>query len=102
MANMTKQMREVMQRRQILLSRISAQREELAEIGVRWTVPLRFADQTWLAVRFLRSHPVLLAGVASLIAVRRRGVIGFAKVAWRLWKSYRYADNFVKNVTSRL
>ena len=99
---MDKQMHEVMQRRQVLLSRISAQREELAEISVRWTVPLRFADQTLLAVRFLRSHPVLLAGVASLAVVRRRGVIGFAKITWRIWKSYRNAGNFVKNVTSRL
>ncbi|HEU0282750.1 MAG TPA: YqjK-like family protein, partial [Gallionella sp.] len=63
---MNKQMLEVMQRRGELLARIASQREQVAEIGARWQAPLTLADQGLAAMRFLRSNPVLVAGVAAL------------------------------------
>ena len=96
---------EVMQRRQALLAKISDQREQLAEIGVRWQPALRLADGALVAARFLRSHPVLpagLAGLAGLVVVRRNGLAGLVKGARRVWNAYRYINEFSKKITPRL
>lgn len=87
---MNKQMSAVMQRRSELLARIAAQREQVADVGARWQAPLALADQGLAVVRFLRSHPVLVAGVAALLVIRRRGVVGLVKGGWRVWKGYRF------------
>ena len=100
-----------MQRRQALLAKISDQREQLAEIGVRWQPALRLADGALVAARFLRSHPVLLAGLAGLagmaglaglVVVRRNGLAGLVKGARRVWNAYRYINEFSKKITQRL
>lgn len=87
---MNEQLQAVMQRRGELLAKISSQREQVAQIGTRWQVPLALADQGLAAWRFLRSRPLLVAGVAALLVWRRRGLAGLAKTGWKLWKSYRY------------
>lgn len=97
---MNKQMAEVMQRRGELLARIAAQREQVAGIGVRWQAPLAFADQGLTVVRFLRSRPVLVAGVTVLFVIRRRGVLGLLKSAWQVWKGYRYFTAFSARLSS--
>lgn len=99
---MNKQMIEVMQRRGELLSRIAAQREQAAALGARWQAPLAVADQGLAVLRFLRSNPVLVAGVAALVVIRRRGVTGLVRVVWRAWKGYRYFTRLSKYLSSRL
>ena len=99
---MNKQMLEVMQRRRELLARIASQREQVAEIGARWQAPLAIADQGLAALRFLRSNLVLVAGVAALFMIYRRGVVGLVKGAWRVWKGYRYFTAFSAKLSSRL
>lgn len=101
MLTMNKQMLEVMRQRGELLARIASQREQVAGIGVRWQTPLALADQGLAAVRFLRSNPVLVAAVAALFVIRRRGVVGLMKVAWRVWKGYRAITAFSAKLTSR-
>lgn len=86
---MSRQLSAVMQRRGELLAKIASQREQMAEIGARLRAPLELADRGVAAVRFLRSNPVLVAGVIAALAIRRRGVMGVAIVAWRVWKGYR-------------
>ncbi|MFA6971481.1 MAG: YqjK-like family protein [Gallionella sp.] len=88
----------VMQRRQVLLEKIAIQREQLAEIGSRWQPGLQVADQAVLAMGFMRSHPVLLAGLAGLVVVRRRGLAGLLRGTWRVWKAYRFAREFSKKI----
>lgn len=78
-----------MQRRGELLARIASQREQMAEIGARLQTPLEWGDRGVAAVRFLRSNPVLVAGVIAVLLIRRRGVAGMAVFAWRVWKGYR-------------
>jgi len=81
----------VMLRRSELVARIAAQREQVAEIGVRFKTPLAYADKGLAVARFLRAHPVLFAGAVALLPIRRGGVlIGLVKGAWRAWKGYRY------------
>ena len=91
---MNHQMIEVMRRRSELLARISSQREQVAEIGMRWQPALGLADQGVSAVRFLRSHPVVVAGAIALLVVRRRGLIGLVKTSLGVWKGYRYIKAF--------
>ncbi len=98
---MNSQMSVVMQRRGELLARIAAQREQVAEIGVRWQAPLALADQGLAVVRFLRSHPVLVAGVVALFVIRRRGVVGLVKGGWRVWKGYRFLAVFAEKLSPR-
>ena len=78
-----------MQDRSELLARITAQREEITEIGTLWRFPLALGDQGVVAVRFLRRHPLLVAGVVSLFVIRRRGLAGLVMGGWRVWKKYR-------------
>jgi len=91
-----------MQRRGELLARIAAQREQVAEIGARLQTPLAIADQGLAVARFLRSNPVLVAGVTALFVVRRRGMLGLIKGAWSMWKKYRYLGVIAGNLASRL
>lgn len=98
---MNRQMLEVMQRRGYLLARIASQREQVAQIGARWEAPLAFADKCLAAVRFLRSRPVLVASVASLFIVRRRGLIGLARGGLLAWRGYRYFVAFSAKLSPR-
>lgn len=96
MPAMNKPMREVMRRRGELLARIAAQREQIAAIGAHYRAPLALADKGWSAVRFLRSNFVLVAGVAALIVIQRRGVTGLAKLGWKIWGVYKSVRSFVE------
>ncbi|MDO8206983.1 MAG: YqjK-like family protein [Gallionella sp.] len=96
---MGKRSQEVMQRRQMLLARINVQREQLAEIGTRWQPAFQVADLTVLAVGFMRSHPVLVAGLAGLAVVRRRSLAGLARGAGRVWRAWCYVNEFSKKIT---
>ena len=86
---MNNQLSVVMQRRGELLARIASQREQMAEIRVRFQAPLALVDHGIAAVRFLRSNPVLAAGVIAALVICRRGVVRVAGVAWGVWKGYR-------------
>ncbi|MCX7192528.1 MAG: YqjK-like family protein [Proteobacteria bacterium] len=98
---MDKRRLQVMQRRQALLAKISGQREQLSEIGTRWQPALHVADQAWLAARFMRRHPLLVAGLAGLAVVRRSGVTGLVKGAWRVWKGYQLLNALSRKITPR-
>lgn len=97
-----KQMFAVMQRRAELQAKIAAQRGQLAEIGARWQTPLAVADQGLAAARFLYANPVLVAGVAALLVVRRRGMVGLMIGMWRVWKGYRYFTAVSAKLSARL
>ena len=99
---MNKQMLEIMQRRGELLARIAAQREQVAEAGARWKAPLALADRGLAAARFLRARPLLVAGIAALFVIRRRGAAGMVTGAWRMWKLYKSAVSFSAKMTARL
>lgn len=87
---MNEKMFELRQSRGELLARIAAQREQMTEIGMQWRIPLALADEGVAAVRFLRCHPLLVAGVVAFSVIRRRGVAGLVRGMWLVWKGYRY------------
>jgi hypothetical protein len=98
---MNNKMHNLMHRRGELLAEIAVQREQMIEIGAHWQPALALADEGVAAVRFLRSHPLLSAGVAAFFAMRYRGVAGLASGAWRVWKGYRYFTFFATKLLSR-
>jgi hypothetical protein len=71
---------ELMQNRSKLLARIAAQRELMTGIEADWRAPLALADRGVAVVRFLRCHPLLVAGVS---------VVGLMWGVWRARKGYR-------------
>lgn len=97
---MNDRMLEVMQRRGELLAKIAVQREQMAEIGARCHFPMELMDRGMAAARFLRSHPVLTAGIAALFVVRRRGMAGLARSGWRVWKGYRFLAELSRKLRS--
>jgi len=99
---MNEQMLAVMHRRGELLAKIAAQREQLSEAGTRWQTPLALADQGLAIVRFLRSRPVLVAGVVVLFIIRRRGLMGLARSGVLAWRGYRYFTAASGKLSSRL
>lgn len=100
MFTMNDQMLALKQRRSELLANIAEQREQVAEIGTCLRSPLALADQGLVVVRFLRSRPVLVAGVAALFVIRRRGMASLVKGAWRVWKGYRQLSAFSEKLSS--
>lgn len=91
---MNERMLVVMRRRGELLEKIAAQREQIAEAGAHWQAPLALADQGLAVVRFLRARPALIAGLAALLVIRKRGVAGLIRAGWMAWKGYRYLSTF--------
>lgn len=95
---MNSELSAVMQRRGDLLAKTALQREHLAEIGARLQTPLAWAARGLAVARFLRSNPVLVAGVTAALVIRRRSVVGIARVARQVWKGCR---SFAR-ITSKL
>lgn len=98
---MTEKMSELMQTRGELLARIAVQREQMSEIEAEWRAPLAVADQGVVAVRFLRRHPWLVAGVVAVFVIRRRSVAGLAWGVWRAWKGFRDFTSISAKLSSR-
>jgi len=91
----------LMQSRGELLARISSQREQMIEIGSELQGPLAIVDEGLDAVRFLRRHPLLVAGAILVVVMRRRGVAGLVGGIWGVWKGYRYFAYLSEKLLSR-
>lgn len=98
---MNNEMYAVVRRRGELLARIAAQRGQVAEIGERLRTPLALGDLGVAAARFLRSSPVLGAGVIAALVIRRRGVAGMARFFWRVWRGCRYYARISAKLSSQ-
>ena len=101
---MSSQLHELMQKRSVLLARIAAQREQVAAETARLKLPLAVADRGLEAARYLRAHPLILVGVAGVVAflaVRRNGLVGLAGNAMRLLNLYNSARSFSAKSVSR-
>jgi hypothetical protein len=83
-------MTELELRRGELLARIAAQRDQMSEIGVGFRMPLSLADRGVEVARFLRSHPLLAAGVIAIVVFHRRSVTALMARLLGVWKGFRY------------
>jgi hypothetical protein len=98
---MNEKMFELKQSRGELLARIAAQREQMTEIGMHWRTPLALADEGVAAVRFLRCHPLLVAGVVAFSVICHCGAAGLVSGVWLVWEGYRYFTFFSARLSPR-
>ncbi len=81
---------ELLLRRDRLLERCAAQRDDLAVLAQRLDGPLRLADRGIAGVRYVRAHPLALGAVVGLAAVMgRRRLWKWAQRGFIGWRAYR-------------
>jgi hypothetical protein len=81
---------DILLKRERLLARCAAQRDDLALLVRQLDGPIKVADRGIAAVRYLRVRPLLLGAVVALIAViQRRGLWKWAKCGLVAWRAYR-------------
>ena len=82
---------EIETKRARLLERAARERESAGKVLQSWTQPLGFVDRCLGAVRFVVSHPPILAGAILVFALLRpRSTFKWARRAFGLWQSYRW------------
>jgi hypothetical protein len=91
MSSLDMRLMEIALRKDRLKMRADIQRQDMHELFREVDGPARIVDRGFEAVHFLRNHPALVAaGVAGLLALRRRSVLSIAGSllsAWRLWNA---------------
>jgi hypothetical protein len=81
---------DVAYKREQLLARCDAQREDLAALIEQFAGPLKIADGAIAGVRYFRSHPLALGAVTALLAAARgRGLWKWVKRGLLAWRAYR-------------
>ena len=80
---------DIMVKRERLLARCAAQRNDVAALAQRWQGPLRVADHVLGAVQYVRGNPVV-AGVAAalLVVIERRHLWKWGQRGYVVWRSY--------------
>jgi hypothetical protein len=74
-----------------LIERAARERADLAQTLQSWMQPLGFVDHCLGAVRFIISHPPLVAGAMLVLALLRpHRALRWARRAWSLWRGYRW------------
>lgn len=78
------------ERRSLLIAQAAAQRTELATDMTPWRARLALADKGIAAVRYVRSRPALVLGVALLVAALRPRRAGtWLRRGWLAWQIRR-------------
>ena len=87
---------DVLLKRERLLERCAAQRDEFSMLAREFQGPLQVGDRVVAGVRYLREHPLALGAVVAVLAVtQRRGLWKWARrgfVAWRAWRTLSQSD----------
>jgi hypothetical protein len=82
---------EVARHKERLIARAEVQREAIAAGFRGLEAPASVIDRGLEVVRFLKAHPVVVAaGVAVIVALRRRSIMSIASTglaAWRVWRT---------------
>jgi hypothetical protein len=79
-------------RRERLLARSAAQRDELALLLAPLRPPLAVADRGIAAVQYARAHPGLVAIAAVVVVVLSpKRALRWARRAFAVWRGYRWA-----------
>ena len=86
-------------RRERLLARSAAQRDELALLLVPLRGPFSVADRGIAVVQYVRGHPglvVIAAAVFVLLSPRR--AFRWARRAFTVWRGYRWAARTLSEI----
>jgi hypothetical protein len=89
---MNEKLIELAEQRAVLVAKAASQRTDLSQALSSWRGPLNSVDQGWSTVRYLRSNPMVLGGVAAfLIALRPWRMVKWLPPGWLLWRFVRMA-----------
>jgi hypothetical protein len=85
---------DVAYKREQLLARCAAQRDDLAMLAEQLSGPLKIVDGAIGGVRYLRNHPLALGALTALLAASRgRGAWTWAQRGLLAWRAYRALRN---------
>ena len=85
---------DIVVKRERLLARVAAQRDDLTMLAQQLEGPLKVADRVVAGVQYVRRHPVVLgAAVALLAVVERRRLWLWARRGFVVWRTYRALRN---------
>jgi hypothetical protein len=80
---------DIMVKRERLLARCNAQRDDLAVLAEQWQGPLQVADRVVAGAQYLRRHPLVLGAAVALAAViERRHLWKWGQRAFFAWRTY--------------
>ncbi len=78
---------ELAEHRTTLVARAATQRAELSQALAPWRRPLAVVDQGLVAVRYIRNHAALLAGVAAFVVpIRPLRAARWLRRGWLVWR----------------
>lgn len=81
-------------RRERLITKAAAQREEVALLLAVWQTPLAIVDRGVAVASYVRGHPELvLIAVAALVVLSPKRAFRWARRAFAAWRGYRWAVN---------
>ena len=87
-------MSDIVREREQLLARCDRQREYVGALAGQFAGTLKIANGAVAAVKYLRSHPVLLGVIAAALATSRgRGMVKWARRGFLAWRAYRALHN---------
>jgi hypothetical protein len=101
---MNKKLLILAQQRERLVLEAARQRVQLAQAVDVWRAPLALADQGLAAIRYIRKHPILMAGGSALLVKLLRKFFGksFGKSFVGKWFSRGlFALQLVRKVHSK-
>lgn len=89
---MNRRLAEIRLRRERLIAKAAAQRDEVALRLDSWRAPLAVADRGATAVQYVRAHPGALAlALIVLAALSPRRALRWARRGVIFWRGYRWA-----------
>ena len=78
---------ELAERRTTLVARAATQRVELSQTLAPWRGSLAVMDEGLVAVRYIRNHAALLAGVVAFVAaLRPLRAAKWVRRGWLVWR----------------
>ena len=88
---------EIARRRERLIARCAAQRDDIAGALRALRGPIAIADRICSAALYLRAHPALvIAAVAGLAVLGRRNLLSVATRGLAVWRVWRLASAWVE------
>jgi hypothetical protein len=85
---MNRNLKKLAERRQLLIAQIASQRMSLTHNAHSWLKPLSIADKGLVVLRYIKNHPLLIAGdgVALLTMARPSGIGKWFRRGWLAWQ----------------
>lgn len=89
---MNRRLAQIHARRERLVAKAAAQRDEVALLLTPWEAPLALADKGVAAATYVRDHPgLVLAAAAALAVLSPKRAFRWARRAYAVWRGYRWA-----------